>query len=122
MEREKSGEVLILPITTVVETGNFIGRLDGGERRRTAQKFDQVLRLVIAGKAPWKLHQLAWDADFLQRFLDGAGTGSTMVQHAVAGVGGGDLCILTERDSYQRRTGAALVTIWTHDARLAAHA
>jgi hypothetical protein len=121
--KQQAGEVLVLPITAVVETGNFIGQIaNGAARRRTAETFDAVLRAVLAGQAPWQIHQFPWDADFLRRFLDGAGTGSTMIQHAVNGVGGGDLCILAERDAYQRRTGIRAVGIWTRDAGLGAHA
>jgi hypothetical protein len=40
--------VLILPVTALIETGNFIAHIpDGNARRKTAQTFEELLRLVI---------------------------------------------------------------------------
>lgn len=115
-------EALILPVTAVVETGNFIAQLsDGRTRRRTATSFIDVLRLVVQGKAPWRLHEFPWGVDFLSRLLDGADSGSTLVEHAVNGLGAGDLCILTERQTYALRTGLRDVRIWTRDNALSGY-
>ncbi|WP_219469712.1 hypothetical protein [Nonomuraea rhizosphaerae] len=44
---------LILPVTTVIETGNHIAQLrDGRLRREYAEKLTALLELVIEGKAP----------------------------------------------------------------------
>ena len=68
-------EEFILPITTVVETGNFIAQLDnGGLRRSTAQRLADILRLICAGRAPWILHDVPWNREFLEQLLDGADT------------------------------------------------
>jgi hypothetical protein len=119
--RLDSGERFILPITAVIETGNFIGQLaDGRERRATAIKFDLILRYVCNGDAPWILHDVAWNRSFLEQFLDGAGTGASYVDHAQNRVGAGDLCILTEREHYQNRSRIP-AGVWTLDTALGAH-
>ena len=114
--------VLILPVTAVVETGNFIAQLpDGRLRRSTAKRFVDVLQLVIEGRAPWRLHQFEWGVAFLQRLLDGGGTQIPLVVHAENKLGAGDLCILTERQTYTLRTGITDVKVWARDAALEAH-
>lgn len=119
--RSKSGAQFILPITAVIETGNHIAQLPNGDaRRKAADRFSIMLTMVINNQAPWILHDIAWNTAFLQSFLDGAETGSTYVQHALNGVGAGDLCILTERQHYQSRTHLT-AEIWTLDHGLEAH-
>ena len=114
---------LILPVTTIIETGNFIAQLPtGGARRAAALRFVDVLRLVCGGKAPWTLHQFGWDGAILEDLISGCGTGSNLVEHAEAKVGSGDLTILAEMRSYARRTQSADVRVWSLDTALSAHA
>lgn len=120
--KQRSREVLILPVTALIETGNFIAQIpDGNARRKTAHTFEELLRLVIKNQAPWRLHQFTWGSEFLESFIAGGGTGVPFVDHATSRIGGGDLCILAERDLYRARTGIAVVNIWTRDAALVAH-
>jgi len=119
--RLERGDQFILPITAVIETGNFIAQLhDGGQRRATASTFEAILRLVCNDQAPWILHDVSWNRPFLERFLDGAETGQAYVGHAQNKVGAGDLCILTERAEYVQRTRVR-TEIWTLDGALGAH-
>lgn len=119
--RLTQGCQFVLPITTVIETGNHIAHLpDGTLRRTTAKKFAEILDLVRRGSAPWVLHDVAWNADFLERFLAGADTDTPYVDHALAKLGAGDLCILTERAAYHQRTGIR-ATVWSIDSDLIAH-
>lgn len=111
----------ILPITTVIETGNHIAQIKNGDhRRKTADRFSQMLSLIIEKKAPWTLHDIAWNRTFLEMLMAGAGTGTSYIDHASAGVGTGDLCILTECYQYQQRTKMD-ATIWSLDQALAAY-
>lgn len=121
IDRLAQGERFILPMTSVIETGNFIAQLkDGTVRRQTAGKLEQILRLICEGKAPWVLHDVAWDRSFLNQFLEGADTMMSYVQHAVNQLGAGDLCILTERQQYHDRSGIR-ANIWTYDEGLDSH-
>lgn len=122
-KRITPGALLIMPVATLIETGNFIAQLsDGRVRRRTAETFKQTLMMICVDKAPWQLHLFAWDAEFLASFAEGAGTGMDVVEHAMCQLGAGDLSILTERAAYVRRTGIKDVRIWTRDIALAAYA
>lgn len=122
LKTRMSSGTLILPVTTVIETGNFIAQLPtGGQRRAAALRFVEVLRLVCGGRAPWTLHQFAWDQGILDDLITGSGTGSTLVQHAEAKVGTGDLTILAEMRAYARRTQSTDVRVWSLDDALSAH-
>lgn len=117
-ERLDQRERFILPITAVIETGNFIAQLsDGRVRRQTAERLDQILRLICEGRAPWVLHDVAWDKSFLNQMLEGADTMMKYVEHAASQVGAGDLCIINERLHYQQRSQIR-ATIWTLDEAL----
>jgi hypothetical protein len=114
-------DVLVLPVTAVIETGNFIAQVEDGQlRRRAATLLDAQLRLASQGQAPYIFHDFAWSPAFVGDFLDGAGTGQTLVQHAMAGLGAGDLLILAEMDAYRRRARLP-VRLWTRDSQLAAY-
>jgi hypothetical protein len=98
-------QTFILPITTVVETGNHIRHVtDGRQRRDCAGKFADLLQRTISRTAPWALHEITWDAGFLTSLIEGAETKMSFVDHAVSGLGCGDLCIICERNAYARRT------------------
>lgn len=120
--RLDDGEKFILPITSVIETGNHIAQLGSGHARRgAATKLDAILRSICAGQAPWVLHDIAWNQSFLQQMLDGGNTAASYIDHAQAGLGAGDLCILTERQAFTERSRIP-ASIWTLDAELLAHA
>lgn len=117
------GNNFIIPITAVIETGNFIAQLaDGGERRALAEKFEQFLRKTAENEVPFVLHAYQWDKTFIESFLDGAGTCSSYVDHAMQRVGAGDLCILTEMNKYKERIqGRGDIVLWSLDINLSAH-
>ncbi len=119
---EKRSCDLILPVTTVIETGNHIAQLsDGRLRRQHADKLSDLLGLVITGQAPWVLHTVEWGEGFLRSLLSGAGTGTPFSDHVMTKLGLGDLCILTERELYRARVVNVDVGIWTLDAQLRSH-
>lgn len=117
-EFEDASAQFVLPITTVIETGNFIAQLkDGEQRRKAANTMRKTLQLIVDGKSPWVLHDIKWDANFLREVLRGAATGMSYVEHAEARLGMGDLCILTECQAYVNRT-MSKAEIWTIDEQL----
>lgn len=121
-ERTEAGHTFLLPITAVVETGNHICQVKSGDRRAAAERFANILHMVVNKQSPWVLDEVQWDGDFLRAFLDGGGTGESWIDLASRGVGGGDLSVLVERWQYCERAGleVSAVGIWTLDRELAA--
>ncbi len=121
--RIESGVQLVLPIASIIETGNHIAQAhDGRGRRVSATAFVQLLRLTAAGGAPWVLHSVAWDSRMLDLLCDGPGQIGGFVEMAGSGLlGAGDVAILAECELYAMRTAGVQISIWTHDARLAAY-
>jgi hypothetical protein len=120
--RRELGERFILPVSTIIETGNHIAHMNNGhDRRVAAEKFTGMLKLSMDGKAPWTLHQFEWGRDFLSILVSGCNTGSDLIEHAVAEVGAGDLCILAEREVYKNRATLHSVDIWSIDGPLSAY-
>jgi hypothetical protein len=119
----RAGVQLVLPIATIIETGNHIAQAaDGGLRRACAQRFVTVLRATADGSMPWVLHAVAWDASMLGLLCDGVKDTGTFVDLAGAGIlGTGDLSILAECELYRSRTAGVEVSLWTHDERLGAY-
>lgn len=122
-QRQEQGQ-FILPITTVIETGNHIGNVEPGAPRRTcAERFADMLRMVIQGTAPFAMHEMGWDDEFLRHLVAGGRTETPLVDLLVAQViGCGDLTILLERDRYLARVAKGTsARIWTLDHGLAAY-
>jgi hypothetical protein len=122
--RRKSQAQIILPISTVIETGNHISQVaDGWARRKCAERFVEMLNLIIDGKASFVMHELGWDADFLRALVAGGSTRTAFVEHLTGvTIGCGDLSILVERDRYLARVAkGTTATIWTLDAGLRAY-
>lgn len=118
-KRMAARDVLILPVTSVIKTGNFIAQVPDGQLRRSAAvNLAAQLQLAANGQAPYIFHDFSWDPDFVRRLLGGAATGQDFVEHAVSGLGAGDLLILAEIDAYRARTRLE-VRIWTRDHQLA---
>ena len=115
---------LVLPIASIIETGNHIAQADDGHGRRTSAKaFVDLLRLTAEGRAPWVLHSVAWDGRMLRLLCDGPGAVGEFVEMAGRGLlGAGDIAILAECELYSSRTAGVDVRIWTHDRALAAYA
>lgn len=127
-----NGHTLVLPITTVIETGNHIAQIavgHGAARRDCAERYVRLLRAIAAEKLRgWVLHAVAWDERMLTKLCDGVSlpgakeaTGS-FVELAGAGMlGAGDLAILAECELYADRTAGVEVAVWTYDERLGAY-
>jgi predicted nucleic acid-binding protein len=53
-KRLEAKDTLILPITSIIETGNHIAHHGNGSHRRTvAEKFAAMLQYTRDGAAPW---------------------------------------------------------------------
>jgi hypothetical protein len=59
LECRKRGDFLILPISTIIETGNWVARLaDGQHRRKHAERFVQQVLRSLRGQSPFRATQL----------------------------------------------------------------
>lgn len=122
-ERAGKGERFILPMSTIIETGNHVEQ--AVDNREAAEAFTDLVRAAIRGGGPFQANAVTWDTTFLGRMLDGASTGGvTFTDLATTHqLGTGDIAILVERDRFVDATAfrAQDVGIWTHDAKLAAY-
>lgn len=115
---------LVLPVASIVETGNHIAQsAHGTARRDAADRFVTLLRLTIDGDLPWVMHSVAWDGRMLGLICDGTPQTGRFVDLAGNGqLGAGDVSILAECELYRQRTAGVTVGVWTHDRLLAAYA
>lgn len=109
-------ETLILPIASIIETGNHIAHIsDGNTRRTVAQNFADYLRDTADNKAPWNIISLEWTPDDLRKFAD------IFPEQAMRKVGFGDISIIDAYEDYKRRTPGVSVRIWSMDGHLAVY-
>ncbi|OJH39851.1 hypothetical protein [Cystobacter ferrugineus] len=118
-EKIGSGDTLLLPMTSILETGNHIGQcaMNGQIRRRVAQSFVLFVLRALKGELPFRPtpffqaeELVTWLAEFPDWTMrsDAKGKGSGL----------GDLTIQKE---WQRQCGlnpGRRVYIWSLDAQL----
>ncbi len=51
-EQTRNGATLVLPMTTIIETGNFIAQVEHG-RKEVARRFADMIVEAADGKQPW---------------------------------------------------------------------
>ena len=108
-EKIQRGESLLLPMTSIIETGNHIAQNgDGRQRRSCAEKFIKQLQGAIAGEAPWT----PMKSFEIEKFLCWLGE---FPDSAMKGVGFGDLSIIKDWEELQRIHSGQRVYIWTLD-------
>jgi hypothetical protein len=122
-ERVGTGESLLLPTATIIETGNHIAQLtDGNLRREYAAGLVNVLRATTHDDPPWVLNDASWDAALVDAICDGARGCPPLPEMAAQKIGAGDVSILAEAEAYERRVAGVQVHVWTLDGGLAAYA
>ncbi len=117
----RAGAKFLIPVTTLIETGNFIAQVRG-DRASAAARFLRAVEAARQDNPPWTVRGVSWDAAFLEDLLGGDSTGSTLEQLMSSGTFGvGDVAILIERDRFRAGTAYTDVRIWTFDQHLAAY-
>lgn len=110
---------LLLPVATILETGNHIAHIsDGGQRRVTAEKFVKRVQEAlgnIEGPAPWTVPQPLLAPDDLQHYLN------EFPDCAMRGIGLGDLSIINEYERQCELHQARRVFIWSLDQHLSGY-
>lgn len=114
---------LVLPFTTIIETGNAIVRNAGRQVHACGCRLVAVLRATMADEAPWVASGVGLTHALLPLIVDGRGGVPALLDlMMVSGVGTGDAGILAEICEYRQRIPSATpVAIWTHDEGLKAY-
>lgn len=115
------GCTFILPMATIIETGNHIAQNgDGRLRRDTAQRFVTAIKAAFDGTAPWRSSDfphinevLTW----LDSFPDHAGRNKSPGKPS-EGTSFGDLSIIQEFEKCCRLFAMSEVFIWSLDSDL----
>jgi hypothetical protein len=103
---------LLLPLAAVVETGNHIAQHgDGRERRQAAERFGNDVSAAIEGLAPWTPTPF-FELDAMRSWL------AEFPNHAMRGLGLGDLSIVKEWERQCRLHPGRRVYIWSLDGHL----
>lgn len=111
----RDNETLILPMPTIIESGNHISHIsDGNIRRDRAIKFQTFLRKTALQEAPWKLYGIEFSSEDLlvlaEQFPDYA-------QKMEMGIG--DMSIIRFYEKYKEDIPAiGRIMIWSTDKHL----
>jgi hypothetical protein len=117
----RAGERFVVPITTVIETGNHIAQAPYG-RVEAARRLVRFLRMAIAGEAPWLLLTTTLGHEFVSALCAGDSTGKPLEVLAAEKVGAGDVALLVERDQFLATIAYSSARVWTLDVALRAYA
>ncbi|NET70670.1 MAG: type II toxin-antitoxin system VapC family toxin [Sphaerospermopsis sp. SIO1G2] len=115
-----SGCYFLLPMATIIETGNHIAQNgDGTIRRRTANRFIKEVKAAFQGDAPWqptefpdKIKILAW----IDKFPALAGQNKSPDKQE--GTSFGDISIIEEFNKLCQRFPNREIYIWSLDSDL----
>lgn len=116
----QSEATFILPMATILETGNHIAQNgDGSIRRQIAAKFCDEVRKAIQGDAPYQISNFPEKEEVLEwltEFPDLAGRNKTPERHE--GTSFGDLSIIKEYQQARQTFSMSEVWIWSLDSDL----
>lgn len=118
------GVTFILPMATIIETGNHIAQNgDGGTRRKTALRFCEAVKGAFNGNAPYQPSEfpnanevLTW----IDSFPELAGKNKS-AQKTGEGTSFGDLSIIEEFKKCVSRFARREVFIWSLDSDLCSY-
>jgi hypothetical protein len=114
--------IFMLPMATILETGNHIAQNgDGNIRRTTAQKFVTQVKAAFSGEAPWKPIQFPNTeaiSTWIDQFPDLAGQNKNQKKES-GGTSFGDLTIIQDFHKTCKRYPMSEVFIWSLDQDLA---
>lgn len=110
-------ETLIMPLATIIETGNHIAHIpDGNARYTVTMKFKEFLEKTAESKAPWTLYGNALEQKEIKYIAE------NLEQFTVPGMGVGDMTIIYAYEKYLREEPAiGTIMIWSTDEHLAAY-
>ena len=116
----QSGCTFLLPMATIMETGNHIAQNgDGTIRRKTAIRFVEEVKAAFKGEAPWqttKFPDTTTLLDWIDNFPNLAGQNKAPDKQE--GTSFGDLSIIEEFNKLSQRFPTREIYIWSLDRDL----
>ena len=105
--------LLVLPLATILETGNHIAQIhDGALRRKHAQKLVELVEQTLLGKTPFNKLRLCERTD-VEKWT------KSFPEYAMGGTGLGDLSIISDWAAVKEILPSAMpVSIWSKDRHL----
>jgi hypothetical protein len=114
-------ETLLLPMSTILETGNHIGQNgDGQERRGAAGRFVLLVHAAIDGKTPFTPTPF-FEPEALRSWLDEFPDWAMRTDDKGKGSGLADLTIVKEWDRQRALNPGRRVYIWSTDRHLSSY-
>lgn len=114
------GCTFLLPMATILETGNHIAQNgDGRMRRKSAENFVEAVKKAFAGEIPWSPTEFPQTTEILEwidQFPDLAGRNKA--PNKQEGTSFGDLSIIEEFHKACKRFSMSEVFIWSLDQDL----
>lgn len=113
---EQNGDVFVLPVAVLVETGNHIAHIsDGNMRREIAVKFVALVRGAIKSENNWNIIPEI-PVSVLEMILN------QLPEQAMTGTGFGDVSIVEQFNEYwEKRQPIGEMRIWSFDQHLAGY-
>lgn len=108
-------ETLIMPIATIIETGNHIAHIADGHARRTVTlKFQDFLEKTAESKAPWTLYGNGLEKDEIKYISE------HMEEFTQQQIGIGDMTIIYAYQKYlEEQPAIGTIMIWSTDEHMA---
>jgi hypothetical protein len=118
-QKIEAGEILLLPMVTIFETGNHIGQNgDGAQRWRTARLFVKLVEDAIKGTSPF-IATPFFEREALLRWLGDFPDWAKRIDRKAKGSGLGDLAIAKEFEHQCQLNPGRRVYVWSLDSHLA---
>lgn len=111
----QNNDTLILPVATIIETGNAIAQISGNKRHDIAEKFALYLSKTAEGNAPWSCDSTEVAREDLLYYANNYATS------ADAGVGMGDLSIIRTYEKCKESLVVGRIMIWSTDGHLSSY-
>lgn len=108
-------ETLILPMSTIIESGNHIAHIrDGNIRREKALKFQEFFKKTAREEAPWTFYGIEFTKEDLELLADEFPDKALNMKMGI-----GDMSIIRFYEKYKESTpGIGRIMIWSTDSHL----